>query len=269
MITLEQLEQMAPAAFSDSPAPHVSDRYKHVKTADIVSKFMDAGFVIRDAHQQKTQSRTAEKAPFQKHRVSLRMPWESNQKLGEVFPTVDLINSGDWSSNLVVAAGLYRLICENGMIAPFNTAATTTIKVRHDRIDDEIGQQIEKCLDNAPRLFEFAEKASELNLHDHEVQRFGREAARIRWSLDETESPDDSMVQGLLKCHRYDDEGSRLWEVFQRVQENGTRGGFQVPDANNRLRRVRERRNIATDLLWNQGLWDLTQKTMDEIASMN
>ena len=71
------------------------------------------------------------------------------------------------------------------------------------------------------------------------------------------------MTKGLLAARRGMDANSDLWSVFNRVQENGTRGGFKVPDVNGRLRSVRERRNIVADVNWNQDLWTLTQSVLN------
>ena len=70
---LQTLEVVAPAAFSNSAAPHVSDRYQHIRTADIVERLMGDGFTIQSASQQKTQKRTVGNESFQKHRVTMRM----------------------------------------------------------------------------------------------------------------------------------------------------------------------------------------------------
>jgi hypothetical protein len=105
-------------------------------------------------------------------------------------------------------------------------------------------------------------RAQAHNLSDIEIERFARDAARIRFGIDSTDPVDVSMTRGLLAPRRNQDYGNDLWSVFNRVQENGTRGGFQVPDANGRLRRVRERRNIVADVTWNQGLWELTQSVI-------
>jgi hypothetical protein len=261
---LQQLEVVAPAAFSTNAAPHVSDRYTHVRTADIVERMMGEGFTIRSASQQKTQKRTAGKEAFQKHRISMQMPVEngSTRALGQIFPTVDLINSGDWSSTFTMAVGLFRLVCTNGMVAPFG-AANESIKVRHDRVDEDTFSAIQQAMDKAPALFQFAEDAQAFQMSNTEIEQFGRAAARIRFGLDAEDSVDSSMTNGLIAPRRNIDYGTDLWSVFNRVQENGTRGGFKVPDANNRLRRVRERRNIVADVNWNQDLWALTQSVLN------
>ena len=257
---LQELQVVAPAAFSDTPAPHVSDRYQHVRTADIVEQMMNDGFTIKSASQQKTQKRTAGNEAFQKHRITMRMPMDNGdtRKLGSIFPTVNIVNSGNWSSTFIMAVGLYRLVCENGMIAPFG-AANETIKIRHDRINEDTQAGIQRAIDAAPGLFGFADMCQGTELGTDEVRQFANEAARLRFAIKPEESVDESMVQGLLRVRRYDDKPNDLWSVFNRVQENGTRGGFRIPDANGRLRRVRERRNIVADTDWNQGLWGLTQ----------
>ena len=257
---LQELQVVAPAAFSDTPAPHVSDRYQHVRTADIVEQMMSDGFVIKSASQQKTQKRTAGNEAFQKHRITMRMPTDDRdtRKLGSIFPTVNIVNSGNWSSTFIMAVGLYRLVCENGMIAPFG-AANETIKIRHDRINEDTQAAVQRAIEAAPGLFGFAEMCQGTELASDEVRQFANEAARLRFGIKPEDSVDDSMIRGLLQARRRDDLPNDLWSVFNRVQENGPRGGFRIPDANNRMRRVRERRNIVADTDWNQGLWAITQ----------
>jgi hypothetical protein len=263
MMNLQELEVACPAAFSTTAAPHVSDRYTHVRTADIVERMMGEGFTIRSASQQKTQKRTAGTEAFQKHRISLQMPTDNGttRALGQIFPTVDLINSGDWSSTFTMAVGLFRLVCTNGMVAPFG-AANESIKVRHDKVDEDTFSAIQQAMAKAPALFQFAEDAQGFNMSDTDIERFGRAAARIRFGLNPEDTVDASMTKGLLGARRGMDANSDLWSVFNRVQENGTRGGFKVPDVNGRLRSVRERRNIVADVTWNQELWSLTQSVL-------
>jgi len=262
MISIEQLQTIAPAAFTSHAAEHTSDRYQHVRTADIVERMLDDGFVITHAQQQKTQARSAHKAPHQKHRIRMRMPVngqasETAQKLGNIFPTVDLINSGDWSSKLILAIGLYRLVCENGMIAPFGSA-NTEISIRHNRITEDTTKAISHAVESAPALFDFAESCSKTFLKSDEIREYASQAARLRWGMDEDVSPVAAHIEGLMRARRVEDDKSDLWSVFNTVQENGSRGGFKVPDANGKMRRMRSRSNIAQDIDWNQELWNLT-----------
>jgi len=263
MMNIQELEVACPAAFSNTAAPHVSDRYTHVRTADIVERMMGEGFTIRSASQQNTQKRTKGKEAFQKHRISMQMPTDngSTRALGQIFPTVDLINSGDWSSTFTMAVGLFRLVCTNGMVAPFGSA-NESIKVRHDRVDEDTFSAIRKALDKAPALFAFADEAQGFGLSDTEIERFGRAAARIRFGLEAEDGVDPSMVKGLLAPRRGMDANGDLWSVFNRVQENGTHGGFKVPDANGKMRQVKARRGIMTDVAWNQDFWSLTQSVL-------
>ena len=262
MISIEELQTIAPAAFTSTPAAHTSDRYQHVRTADIVERMLDDGFVITHASQQKTQNRSAHKAPHQKHRIRMRMPvngevTEMHRKLGNIFPTVDLINSGDWSSQLILAVGLYRVVCENGLISPFGNQ-NTMIKIRHDRITEDTTQAISQAVEAAPSLFEFAEACSHTYMKSDEVREYASQAARLRWGMNEDVSPVAAHIEGLMRARRVMDDKSDLWSVFNTVQENGTRGGFKVPDTNGKMRRLRSRSNIAQDVDWNQELWNLT-----------
>lgn len=264
-MNLQALQVAAPAAFSDSAAPHVSDRYTHVKTSDIVERLMDRGFSIRSAAQQKTQKRKSGHELFQRHKVTMDLPdakgFGATAKLGNIFPTLTLVNSGDWSTNFLLAAGLFRLVCENGMIAPFG-AANETLKVRHDRIDEDVTLGIDRVIEKAPQLFQFADDAISHKMTEQEQYRFARKAARLRFDVADEDPVSSEMIAGLNQARRPDDAGDDLWSIFNRVQENGTHGGFRVAGSNGRMRRVRSRSNIASDLSWNQGLWNLTKEVL-------
>ena len=263
MITTEQLEEIVPAAFTSEPAAHTSDRYKHVRTMDVVDRLIGEGFVVTQAQQQKAQKRTAHKVPHAKHRIRLKMPSSTGQllsgKVGDIFPTVDLINSGDWSSPFVLAVGLFRLVCANGMIAPFG-AANTSFKIRHDRIDEDVVSAINHAIATAPSLFQFAEDCSNRAVTREESNAYATAAARLRFGIEDTDTPDSLVVNGLQLARRQDDAPDNLWTLFNRVQENGTRGGFLARTADNRTRRVRAVSNIGRDVAFNQGLWSLTEE---------
>jgi hypothetical protein len=263
MITTEQLETIVPAAFSSQPAAHTSDQYKHIRTMDVVDRLIGEGFVVTQAQQQKAQKRTQHKIPHAKHRIRLKMPTTTGQlqvgKVGDIFPTVDLINSGDWSSLFIFAVGLFRIVCGNGMIAPFGSA-NTSFRIRHDRIDEDIVSAMNHAIDTAPALFQFARDCSDREVSPDEARAYATAAARLRFGIEDTDTPDPSMVIGLQKARRVEDTPNNLWTLFNRVQENGTRGGFQAPTANGRLRRVRAVSNIGRDTAFNQGLWNLTEE---------
>lgn len=270
MITLDELKVVCPAAYSNDGAKHVSERYTPVRSADIVEKLVDQGFVITHATQQKTQKAKAHKEAHQKHRIRLRLPGVADNKsrgLGNVFPSIDLINSGDWSSKLMFAMGLYRMVCENGMIAPFaHGVANTTINARHDNLGSVDWASIDEAIKEAPKLFTFAGKCEDAVVSDHDQRAYAAEAARLRWDFEEDETPTKQHIDGLLRAHREEDTAPTLWTLFNRVQENGTRGGFSVPSGENRLRRVRARSNIKADLEWNQGLWSITEDMLRAVS---
>lgn len=263
MITTEQLEVLVPAAFTSEPASHTSDRYKHVRTMDVVDRLIGEGFVVTQAQQQKAQKRTQHKIPNAKHRIRLKMPSSTGElmsgKVGDIFPTVDLINSGDWSSPFVFAVGLFRIICSNGMIAPFG-AANTSFKIRHDRIDEDVVSAINHAIETAPSLFQFAEDCSNREVSREEINAYTTAAARLRFGIEDTDTPDPIVVSGLQRSRRWEDSADNLWTLFNRVQENGTRGGFEAPTSNGRIRRVRAVSNIGRDTAFNQGLWNLTEE---------
>ena len=119
---------------------------------------------------------------------------------------------------------------------------------------DSVSEAIQSMSNLVPNIADNIDSMANLPLDAEEQFQMAQAGKVARWGA---ASEIDS--RELLNPRRQEDIGSDLWTVFNRVQENGTRGGFQVPDVNGRLRRVRERRNIVADVTWNQGLWELTQ----------
>ena len=81
---------------------------------------------------------------------------------------------------------------------------------------------------------------------------FAADARQLRWGKDSTVAPQD-----LLQSRRREDDGSDLWSIYNRVQENLMRGGFSSPTSR---RRVREISNIKLSNSINEGLWDLAEQ---------
>src|SRR5574343_663907 len=103
----------------------VSDRYSFIPTTRVLSVFREQGWIpsrIKEA-----STRIEEHKGFQKHMIRLRQD-TVNRKVGDLFPEIVLTNSHCGSASFKVMAGLFRLVCLNGLTVADSTFQTHRIK---------------------------------------------------------------------------------------------------------------------------------------------
>jgi len=134
-LNLETLQQKAPSIFSVESAARTSNKYQHISTIQIIERLIKEGFMPTSARQ--SSCRLADKRNHAKHVIRFRhenaRPTESG-----LFPKLVLVNSHDGLSSYRLMAGLYRLICSNGLVAGKDYEE---VRVRHQ--GDIIGDVIE------------------------------------------------------------------------------------------------------------------------------
>lgn len=249
---LEELQEKIPAAFAHEPAEHVSNKYQFVRTADILQRFYDAGWVANSA----LQARTRKSNPLtSKHEVSLvpRDAQSQHMELGGLFAQLTLRNSHDWTSLFEGQAGLFRKVCNNGMTVH---EAGESIRVRHDRIDESVQEMIESLSAFSEKQFEQAFAMNARQLEEDELSYFLSNAALLRFGEKATEDH----AKALNRKRRYDDAPNTLWAAFNRIQENGMQGTWKVGSMK---RKVRALTNIDARRDWNTDLRDLALTFMN------
>ena len=248
----QQIRSIAPSVFAMSPHMSRSERYAYIPTVDVLSGLEREGFRVVKASQ--SRSRIPGKADFTKHMLRLRH--ESTQDvtaLGETIPEVVLINSHDGSAAYKLMAGMFRLVCMNGMVVADSLIGS--LKVQHS--GDVTSKVIEgsfEVLKNTGKAIEAAKAWAEIQLSDDESLAFANAAHTVRFGAEDTTI---NPVR-LLAARRPDDQGRDLWRTFNRVQENVIKGGLQGLNATG-TRRVSSRaiRGIDGDIRLNSALWTL------------
>ncbi len=274
-LTEAELWKMAPSIFSVSPHESRSIRYAHIETASIVESLRSEGFLPFAAKQNK--ARIVEKRNFVKHMIRFRRPeWvEGDLAVGAAIPEVVLINSHDGSSAYQLMAGLFRLVCTNGLIIADRSVGA--VHVRHG--GDVIPQVIagaERILKDVDQVVIAQKSWTALPMSSDDQTEFAIAAHRIRWNPEHYPNPGSINPGELLNSRRPEDQKSDLWTVFNRVQENAIRGGISGyrPDQHTARgfmagRRItsKEVKNIDQDMKLNKALWSLAEKTALKLAA--
>lgn len=263
-IDLATLREVVPSAFAEDKHESRSDKYTYIPTSEVILRMLQEGFAPFMAVQ--SRSRIEGKTEFTKHMIRFRhASQEGVQKVGDSIPEIVLLNSHDGTSAYALDAGLYRLVCSNGMIVRESTI--DSIKVPHK------GNVVDQCLEAAyaqvaqfKAVRESTELMQRLTMKPQEQKVFAEAALMLRFEPNESgvlQSP--ITVEQVLEPRRHQDDGADLWRTFNRVQENLTKGGQRYVNVNpeNGRRRelhVRPVEGIDGDRKLNSALWHLTQK---------
>lgn len=245
------LRRFAPSVFADSPYHAMSDRYGFIPTATVVDALRSEGWFPVQAREQRV--RLEDKRGFTRHVVRLRRDGLSLDKVGDTIPEIVLLNSHDGTSAYQMHAGLFRLVCSNGLVVADTTFGK--ISIRHS--GDVVGRVIEgtaEIVQDLPRLSESVREMQAIDLRPEERRAFANAALGLRDSALPVEP------EQALRPRRYADNASDLWTTFNVVQENVIRGGLRSRTSTGRRTHTRAIGSIQEDTRLNKALWQLAEE---------
>jgi hypothetical protein len=255
----ERLRQIAPSVFAEGAHGSRSSAYKYIPTSEILAGLAREGF--RPYAVMQGGSREEEKRGFTKHLLRLRHDSQPLE-VGGTHNEIVLLNSHDGTSSYRLMAGVFRLICGNGMVVAQNLI--DDIRIPHKGNIE--GQVIEGCisiLDRLPEVSESIREMDALRLTPGEQQAFARAALVARY--DDPEKPAPVKAEQILTLRRHEDAAPTMWNTLNAVQENLVRGGlgYVQRNENGRLvarRRTREIGGIDQNTNINRALWALAEE---------
>ena len=262
-LTNEQIANMAPSAFATEAHESRSSRYAYIPTATVIDGLRAEGFLPVAAKQ--GGSRIPGKAEFTKHMLRFRYQGQVPElrTVGETFPEIVLVNSHDGTSAYHIMAGVFRLVCLNGMVVADRTDGARSVQHKGNVVDNVIDASFE-VLGESRKALGAAAEWSGLSLSRDERQVFAESAHLLRFGDSEGETDTAIRPEQMLQVRRNEDRGTDLWSTFNVAQENAIRGGLTAMgrDANGRRRltRTREVRAIDQDVKLNKALWHLSER---------
>lgn len=257
-LTDEQLQNVAPSIFAAGAHSSRSSHYSAISTSEVLTQLRKAGFQPFAVTQ--GGSRDEEKLGSTKHMLRLRHESTMSASVGDTFQEIVLVNSHDGTSSYQLMAGLFRLVCSNGMVVG-DGGGFDEVRVRHT--GNVIPAVIDGCieiLDQLPKVSAVVQDWRALQLTNGEQAALASAALAIRYD-DNAPVP----AEKLLTVRRSDDSAPTLWNTLNTIQENVIRGGlgYTLRDGNGRrkqFRRTGEVRGIDNSVKLNRGLWVLAQE---------
>ncbi len=257
-LTVDELRNEVPSVFAAEAHNSRSGKYVYVPTGQIVEKMIKENFLPVFACQ--ASARNEDKKNHTKHMIRFR---QGGAALGQPeVPEVVLVNSHDGSSSYNLMAGVFRMVCCNGMITGDKFQE---VRVHHTgNILDEILNGAVTVTRDFDRALTSVQRMKEITMTPDEQGIFAVEAANLRFEPKEGE-PLPIDARRLLDVRRGADAGNDLWSTFNRVQENAIRGGVvsvtRDPLTYRRERKTtREVRGIDGNVRLNKSLWTLAEK---------
>ena len=115
-----QVRRVAPSVFADREDDSRSKKYRFVSSDSLLDQMEEAGFLVVGAQEQR--ARKPDGTPTRKHliRFAHRDVLEHNR---DQRIEVVMINSHNGSCSYQLMAGIFRLVCTNGLMSALNTSA--------------------------------------------------------------------------------------------------------------------------------------------------
>ena len=247
-----EIRQIAPSVFTDKPSSNVSQHYTHIPTSRVIEDMRTLGWDVVDAKQFKARHGQG----TQKHLVVFRNPdVVVNGEDGDtVWPQILLTNSHDGKNAFQFQAGLFRLVCDNGLV--ISTQDFEKVKMRHMGYTfEELQEQIRTMVERLPLTVESMNKMKQIRLNEEQMVEFATRALETRFDEKQMNRINIDVTQ-LLEVDRDEDKGDDVWVVFNRIQEKLLNGDFNYITGN-KSRKARKIKNFQQDARVNSELFDL------------
>ena len=275
----DELREIAPSIFSTKPSPEVSKKYSHIPTDKLIDDMELLGWFPIDAKEVK--ARTKDTIGYQKHLVVFRNPdivinqmpknivesstsptgfrktdgtFAKKNPIDTVFPQILLTNSHDGKNAFTFTAGLFRMICENGLV--ISTNEFEKVAIRHMGYDfEELQKQITEMVEQLPLTVESMNKMIDTQMNQKSILKFAKDMLAVRFPEDELRRITIDMDEFITPV-RPEDKGDDLWSVFNVIQEKIIEGDFEYT-VGSKHRKARQIKNFKQDMDLNSKMFDV------------
>ena len=255
----KELEYLCPVAFKSTMTQKeitnlgLSKHYSFVPTMNVVNDLRDLGYEVVDAKQVKARKKSTN--GYQKHMITFEHP-KYKVEGKEEYPQILLTNSHDGGNAFTLSAGIFRLVCSNGLV--IKTEDYGSARLVHKGYSFEAVQKLVKEFEET--VSEVLNKITEMKkveLNREQQMKFAKQAALLRFTTKSyNEDNIDKVIDldDLLNVERVEDAGNGLYEVFNRVQESLIQGKFHYLGGNKKFRKARPIKNFKQSIDVNKKL---------------
>ncbi len=261
-LTDSDIEFICPVAFKEKMTKSeikklgLSKHYSFVPTSRVINDLRTMGWNPVDAVQVK--ARKKETNGYQKHMVTFENDSYKTEGATE-YPQLLLTNSHDGGNAFTLSAGIFRLVCSNGLVIKTEDYGTSRLVHKgysFEAIQDLVNDFVATIDETLTRITAM----KEVELTKAQQMEFAKAAALLRFtekSYNEQNISDVVELDDLLSVDRKEDAGDGLWEVYNRVQESIVQGKFHYKGGNKKTRKARPIKNFKQSIDVNKKLSEL------------
>ena len=258
----EDIKYLCPVAFKDKMTKAeinrlgLSKHYSFVPTMNVVNDLRALGYEVVDAKQVKARKKSTN--GYQKHMITFEHPKYKVEGSKE-YPQILLTNSHDGGNAFTLSAGIFRLVCSNGLV--IKTEDYGSARLVHKGYSFEAVQKLVKEFEvTVAEVLTKITAMKKVQLTKDQQIEFAKQAALLRFkskSYNEDNIEKVVNIDDLLNVERKEDAGNGLYEVFNRVQESLINGKYTYLGTKDKPRKARPIKNFKQNIEVNKKLSEL------------
>jgi hypothetical protein len=272
----DEIKLLCPVAFKDTMTKAeinklgLSEHYSFVPTMNVINDLRELGYEVVDATQVKARKKSTN--GYQKHLITLEHPKYKLDQVNEVeisdgktetqvtkakeYPQILLTNSHDGGNAFTLSAGIFRLVCSNGLVIKTEDYGSARLVHKGYSFEavQELVKQFEETVDEVLTRITAMKK---VQLTKEQQIEFAKQAALLRFkskSYNEDNIEKVVNIDDLLNVDRKEDAGNGLYEVFNRVQESLINGKYTYLGTKDKPRKARPIKNFKQNIEVNSKL---------------
>ena len=253
-----EIRSIAPSVFTTTQAEYLSESYTHIPTSRVIDDMKLLGWNVYSAKEVKARKQVG----FQKHLLVFRNEnVVINGDDGDVvFPQILVTNSHDGKNAFQFQAGLFRMICENGLVV--STETFNNLRIRHINYTfEELQEKIKAMVEQLPLTVESMNKMKLTELSEEQAYDLAEKSILTRFPDTNIEELNINITE-LLSPTRPEDRSKDLFTVFNVLQEKILEGSFTYMTGV-KVRKARKVKNFQQDIKLNSQLYSIASEFME------
>jgi len=227
----DEIKHLCPVAFKRRMMPSeiaklgLSKHYSFVPTMKVVNDLRALGYEVVDATQVKARKKSTN--GYQKHMITFEHP-KYKVEGSEEYPQILLTNSHDGGNAFTLSAGIFRLVCSNGLVIKSEDYGSSRL-VHKGYSFDAVQKLVHEFEGTISEVLTKITAMKRKQLTDAQMIQFAKQAALLRFksaSYNENNIADVVDIDEILEATRPEDAGNGLYEVYNRVQESLINGNY-------------------------------------------
>lgn len=266
------LKSEFPAIFNKRRSTNVSEDYQMYNSAEVIDLMLKAGLRLVEVGQEKLGWSQKRQPHTQVHTMRFTSPEfaRGDFGVGDSFPEIVIMNSHDGRCVFRAMAGVFRLVCSNGMVVADQNFGI--VRRRHFGEANAFAKVREIIADMPKVITEVSgriEDWSRVRLSTSEQIALARASMDQKVPTGSVRAPAWLLPEQVLEARRdgerVDSNGTRdLWTTFNVIQESLTNARIPRLAGEGRARSIQPVTDVVGNTGFNQRLWATAEAYFNE-----